>query len=51
MNEKALRMQGEGERDGTSGGRGTSVITRVQPKVKKPSLYRVLLINDDYTPM
>jgi ATP-dependent Clp protease adaptor protein ClpS len=44
-------MQGDEERDGSSGNRGTSVITRVQPKVKKPSLYRVLLINDDYTPM
>lgn len=44
-------MQAERERDGGAGGRGTSVITRVQPKVKKPSLYRVLLINDDYTPM
>lgn len=31
--------------------RGTGVITRVQPQVKKPSLYRVLLLNDDYTPM
>jgi ATP-dependent Clp protease adaptor protein ClpS len=51
MTEKAYRMQRDGERDGVSGGRGTSVITRVQPKVKKPSLYRVLLINDDYTPM
>lgn len=51
MTENAFRMQGDEERDGTSGGRGTSVITRVQPKVKKPSLYRVLLLNDDYTPM
>jgi ATP-dependent Clp protease adaptor protein ClpS len=31
--------------------RGTSVITRTKPQVKKPSLYRVLLLNDDYTPM
>lgn len=31
--------------------RGTSVITRTKPKTKKPSLYRVLLLNDDYTPM
>ena len=30
---------------------GTVVVTRTQPKVKKPSLYRVLLLNDDYTPM
>jgi ATP-dependent Clp protease adaptor protein ClpS len=51
MTDHAYSMQGEGDREGTSGGRGTSVITRVQPKVKKPSLYRVLLLNDDYTPM
>lgn len=30
---------------------GTGVITRTKPKIKKPSLYRVLLLNDDYTPM
>jgi ATP-dependent Clp protease adaptor protein ClpS len=29
----------------------TSVITRTKPKTKKPSLYKVLLLNDDYTPM
>lgn len=27
------------------------VITRTKVKVKKPSLYRVLILNDDYTPM
>ena len=32
-------------------GRGTAVITRTRTKTKKPSLYRVLLLNDDYTPM
>jgi ATP-dependent Clp protease adaptor protein ClpS len=37
--------------DGTDGERGTGVITRTKPKVKKPNLYRVLLLNDDYTPM
>lgn len=29
----------------------TGVITRTRPKTKKPSLYRVILLNDDYTPM
>jgi len=32
-------------------GPGTSVITRTKPQTKRPSLYRVLLLNDDYTPM
>jgi ATP-dependent Clp protease adaptor protein ClpS len=26
------------------------VLTRAKPKTKKPSLYKVLLLNDDYTP-
>lgn len=29
----------------------TAIITRTKPKTKRPSLYRVLLLNDDYTPM
>ena len=33
------------------GGSDTGVITKTQPKTKKPSLYKVLLLNDDYTPM
>lgn len=42
-------MQQQG--DGDNAGRGTSVITRTKSKTKKPNLYRVLLLNDDYTPM
>lgn len=30
---------------------GTAVITRPKVQIKKPNLYRVLLLNDDYTPM
>ncbi|HLF21528.1 MAG TPA: ATP-dependent Clp protease adapter ClpS [Aestuariivirga sp.] len=29
----------------------TGVITRTKVRTKKPSLYKVLLLNDDYTPM
>jgi ATP-dependent Clp protease adaptor protein ClpS len=32
-------------------GIGTAVITRTKPQTKRPNLYRVLLLNDDYTPM
>ena len=32
-------------------GPGTAVITKTKTQTKKPSLYRVLLLNDDYTPM
>jgi len=33
------------------GSPGTAVITKTKPQTKRPSLYRVLLLNDDYTPM
>ena len=29
----------------------TDVVTKTKPKTKKPSLYKVLILNDDYTPM
>ena len=29
----------------------TAVVTRKKRKTKRPDLYRVLLLNDDYTPM
>jgi ATP-dependent Clp protease adaptor protein ClpS len=38
-------------KDGSGGGSGTAVITRTKTQTKKPHLYRVLLLNDDYTPM
>ena len=39
---------------GKGGGKGeteTGTITRTRPKTKRPNLYRVMLLNDDYTPM
>jgi ATP-dependent Clp protease adaptor protein ClpS len=48
---RKARMQARGN-DGSNGNsRGTAVITRTKTKTKKPSLYRVLILNDDYTPM
>jgi ATP-dependent Clp protease adaptor protein ClpS len=29
----------------------TGTITRTKPRTQRPNLYRVLLLNDDYTPM
>ena len=29
----------------------TGIVTKTRPETKKPSLYKVLLLNDDYTPM
>src|SRR5690349_18407625 len=39
------------KRGGEGNGPGSAVITRTKPQTKKPSLYRVLILNDDYTPM
>ena len=32
-------------------GLGTGVVVQSKPKTKKPSMYKVLMLNDDYTPM
>jgi len=39
--------------DKRGGGEGpaTGVVVRAKPKTKKPSMYKVLMLNDDYTPM
>ncbi|MFN7055921.1 ATP-dependent Clp protease adapter ClpS [Hyphomonas sp.] len=36
---------------GGDDGTGFDLATQTRVKTKKPSLYRVLLLNDDYTPM
>jgi len=45
------RMSNDEGRSGSPGGPSASVITKVKPKTKRPNLYRVLILNDDYTPM
>ncbi len=32
-------------------GPSTAVITKTKPQTKRPNMYRVLILNDDYTPM
>lgn len=39
------------KRKGGRPGEDTGVLTRTKPETKKPSMYKVLLLNDDYTPM
>ncbi|MCC6598078.1 MAG: ATP-dependent Clp protease adapter ClpS [Alphaproteobacteria bacterium] len=44
---------GPGGDDGEENGpeEKTGVLLKTRPKNKKPSMYKVLLLNDDYTPM
>jgi ATP-dependent Clp protease adaptor protein ClpS len=39
----------DADRDG--GGLDVGVVTKTTTKTKKPPMYKVLLLNDDYTPM
>ncbi len=45
-----LRMANENE-DDTNGNSGVGIATRTRTRTKKPTPYKVLLLNDDYTPM
>ena len=45
------RLQAQKNNGRGATGPGTGVVTRTRPKAKRPSLYRVILLNDDYTPM
>ena len=43
---------GGSDKDGDAGGRDqVGVATKTRAKPKKPSQYKVLMLNDDYTPM
>ncbi len=49
-------MNGSDDNDGddggdNDGGPSTGVVVRSKPKAKKPSMYKVIMLNDDYTPM
>lgn len=45
-------MPGSGDPSDPGGpGNGTALATRTKARTRKPSLYRVLILNDDYTPM
>ncbi len=34
-----------------NGDTSTGIVVKAKPKTKKPSMYKVLMLNDDYTPM
>lgn len=46
----ATIMSGINKRNGENGPQN-GVVVKPRPKTKKPSMYKVLMLNDDYTPM
>jgi ATP-dependent Clp protease adaptor protein ClpS len=45
------RMAGDERKRRGDTGPGTAIITKTKPQTKRPNMYRVLILNDDYTPM
>ena len=52
---RGLRMEDKDDDNGVGGdgdgGTDTGVVVRTKPKTKKPAMYKVIMLNDDYTPM
>jgi ATP-dependent Clp protease adaptor protein ClpS len=48
---RSPRMADDDRKRKSEQGPGTAVITKTKAQTKKPSMYRVLILNDDYTPM
>lgn len=44
-------LAGDEDQEGGGGDPGVGVVTRTKPKTKKPPMYKVLMLNDDFTPM
>ena len=52
LDSRSLPGRMAADRDGDGGqGSATGVAVRAKAKPRKPSMYKVLLLNDDYTPM
>lgn len=47
----SVATAGPDDEGGRGGRNGTLIATRPKAQTKRPALYRVLLLNDDYTPM
>ena len=47
FNDTVMSTQGSGNPDDGD----TSVVVETKPKTKRPPLYKVMILNDDYTPM
>jgi ATP-dependent Clp protease adaptor protein ClpS len=46
-----LRCAGDDDAHGPGGGDQIGIATKTRAKPKKPSQFKVLMLNDDYTPM
>ena len=46
-----IRAVSGDEEEGDGRDSGGAVVTRTRSKTQRPSMYKVLLLNDDYTPM
>ena len=49
-NDRVDFMSDDTDKSG-DGGSDTGVTVRTKPATKKPAMYKVLMLNDDYTPM
>ncbi|OYW88601.1 MAG: ATP-dependent Clp protease adapter ClpS [Sphingobium sp. 32-64-5] len=47
----SIMAAGEQDDDGAGSGPNVGIATRTRSRTKRPSLYKVLMLNDDYTPM
>ena len=48
---RPLNVACSADEDGPDQGDGDVAVAPAKPKLKRPPLYRVILLNDDYTPM
>ncbi len=48
---RARPVRAAGRDEDVGGDERTGLLTKPKPKTQKPPLYKVLLLNDDYTPM
>jgi ATP-dependent Clp protease adaptor protein ClpS len=55
--EQSVATMSDGDKRGNDGrtdgsdGPNTGVVVKTRPKTRKPAMYKVLMLNDDYTPM
>lgn len=51
LNNSGDNAQNPEDGNGDNQDQQTGLLVKPKPKTKKPSMYKVLLLNDDYTPM